>query len=78
MPSKKTGLYISPVNQPIIEKVMSDYGYTKISNCINFIISDWARLKNEECKDNQQKHEPPVEEEPQRDFSGWFVAEDKQ
>lgn len=74
--AKKTGLYISPVNQPIVEKVMADFGYTKISNAINFIISDWQRLKDEQSKQDTQLPEP-VEEKVKQDLSSWFVSEDK-
>ena len=79
MPSKKTGLFISAINEPIINKCMADYGYTKISNCINFIISDWNRLKNEEGKEPKQEVvEQKVEEKVTVSLSDWFVAEDKQ
>lgn len=76
MPSKKTGLFISAVNEPIVNKVMEDYGYTKISNAINFIISDWQRLKDEQHK--QDTHPEPVEEKVKQDLSSWFIVEDKQ
>lgn len=72
--AKKTGLYISPVNQPIIEKVMADYGYTKISNAINFIIQEYDRMKNE----NKNKiEEPKPVEKKQSDLLSWFVVGDK-
>lgn len=75
MPSKKTGLFISAINEPIVNKCMADYGYTKISNAINFIISDWQRLKDEQPKADT----PPetVEEKVKASLSDWFVSEDK-
>lgn len=77
MPSKKTGLFISAVNEPIVNKVMEDYGYTKISNAINFIIQEYDRL----TKDDKQEpvtdcHDLP-EERIQNSLNDWFVAEDK-
>ena len=74
MPSKKTGLFISAINEPIVNKVMTDYGYTKISNAINFIIQEYDRLIKE---DKQEVVEQKVEEKVQSDFTGWFVAEEK-
>lgn len=74
MPSKKTGLYISAINEPIVDKVMQDYGYTKISNAINFIIQEYNRMKNE---DKQEVVENKVEEKIQTNLNDWFVAEDK-
>jgi hypothetical protein len=76
MPSKKTGLFISAINEPIVNKCMADYGYTKISNAINFIISDWQRLKDEQPKADTQLPEP-VEEKVKASLSDWFVSEDK-
>lgn len=76
MPSKKTGLFISAINEPIVNKCMVDYGYTKISNAINFIISDWQRLKNEQPKEETQLTEP-VEEKVKASLSDWFIAEEK-
>lgn len=74
MPSKKTGLYISAINEPIVDKVMQDYGYTKISNAINFIIQEYNRMKNE---DKQEIVENKVEEKIQTNLNDWFVAENK-
>lgn len=73
--AKKTGVYISAINQPIIEKVMSDFGYTKISNALNFIISEYSRL----TKDQPQPTEVEVVEEVKKatSLSDWFIAEDK-
>ena len=72
MPSKKTGLFISAVNEPIVNAVMEKYGYTKISNAINFIIQEYDRLKNQ-----KQEVVEVVVEQPKSDLSSWFVAEDK-
>lgn len=74
MPSKKTGLFISAINEPIVNKVMADYGYTKISNAINFIIQEYDRMKNE----NENKiEEPKPVEKKQSDLLSWFVVGDK-
>lgn len=74
--AKKTGLYIAPVNQPIIDRVQQEHGFTKISNVINYIITEYDKLTKEQNKAPTQV----VEEEVPKtaDFSGWFVAEDKQ
>ena len=75
MPSKKTGLFLNSISEPIVNEVMQKFGYTKISNAINFIIQEYSRLTKE---DKQEVVEQKVEEKVQSDFSGWFVAEDKQ
>ena len=74
--AKKTGIYISAINVPIVEKVKADFGYTKDSNAINFIISDWQRLKNEETKPDKKPVEV-VDEVKKPSLDGWFVSEDK-
>ena len=74
MPSKKTGLFISAVNEPIVNNVMEKYGYTKISNAINFIIQEYDKMCNQKQEVVEVKEEV---EEPKNDLSSWFVAEDK-
>ena len=44
MPGKKTGLYLSPVAEEIVNKVAEKYGYTKTSNVINFIVMEYDKL----------------------------------
>ena len=79
MSGKKTGLFLNSISEPIVNKCMADYGYTKISNAINFIISDWQRLRDEERKNpKQEATEEQVEEKVVKNLSDWFVAEDKQ
>ena len=74
MPSKKTGLFISAVNEPIVNGVMEKYGYTKISNAINFIIQEYDRLSNQKQEVVEVQEEV---EQPKSDLLSWFVAEDK-
>ena len=76
MPSKKTGLFISAINEPIVNEVMQKHGYTKISNAINFIIQEYSRLTQEQPK--ADTHPEPVEEKVKSSLSDWFVSEDKQ
>ena len=76
MPSKKTGLFISAVNEPIVNGVMEKYGYTKISNAINFIIQEYDRLSNQKREVIEVKEVDEVEQ-PKSDLLSWFVAEDK-
>ena len=73
MPSKKTGLFISAVNEPIVNGVMEKYGYTKISNAINFIIQEYDRLSNQKQEVVDDKEEI---EKPKSDLLSWFVAEE--
>ena len=75
MPSKKTGLFLNSISEPIVNEVMQKYGYTKISNCINFIIQEYSRLTQEQPK--QDTHPEPVEEKVKSSLSDWFVSEDK-
>ena len=73
MAGKKTGLYLSPIAEEIVNKIMQKYGYTKISNCINFIVLEYDKLVNQK----QEVVEVKEEVKPKTDFSSWFVAEDK-
>lgn len=75
--AKKTGLYIEASNQPIVDKVMQDYGYTKISNAINFIIREYDRLSKQNEKEVVAVAVEKVEEtQIKRSLNDWFVAED--
>lgn len=76
MPSKKTGLFLNSISEPIVNEVMQKHGYTKISNCINFIIQEYSRLTQEQPKEEKPLPEP-VDEKVKQDFSSWFVREDK-
>lgn len=76
MPSKKTGLFLNSISEPIVNEVMQKYGYTKISNAINFIIQEYSRLTQEEPKEQQLPE--PVEEKVKSSLSDWFVSEEKQ
>ena len=76
MPSKKTGLFLNSISEPIINEVMQKYGYTKISNAINFIIQEYSRLMQEELKEDKPLPEP-VEEKVKASLSDWFVSENK-
>lgn len=77
MPSKKTGLFLNSISEPIVNEVMQKHGYTKISNAINFIIQEYSRLTQEQPKQDTQLPEP-VEEKVAKNLSDWFVAEEKQ
>ena len=76
MAGKKTGLYLSPVAEEIVNKIMQQYGYTKISNCINFIVLEYDKLTKQPKQVTQLPE--PVEEKVKQDLSSWFIAEDKQ
>jgi hypothetical protein len=54
---------------------MADFGYTKKSNAINFIIQEYSRLTQEQPK--AETHPEPVEEKVKASLSDWFVSEDK-
>ena len=75
MAGKKTGLYLSPIAEEIVNKIMQQYGYTKISNCINFIVLEYDKLTKQKQSDT---HPEPVGEKVKQDLSSWFVQEDKQ
>ena len=84
MPSKKTGLFLSAISEPIVSRVMQEQGYTKISPAINFIILEYYKMcKGEKPHVVVEKKQEVVEvkeeaKEPVKDLSDWFVAEDKQ
>ena len=73
MPGKKTGLYLSPIAEEIVNKIMQQYGYTKISNCINFIVLEYDKLVNQK----QEVVEVKEEIKPQTSLNDWFIVEDK-
>ena len=75
MAGKKTGLYLSPVAEEIVNKVAEKYGYTKTSNVINFIVMEYDKLTKQPKQDTQLPE--PVEEKVAKNLSDWFVAEDK-
>lgn len=76
MAGKKTGLYLSPMAEEIVNKVAEKYGYTKTSNVVNFIILEYQKLSQ---KPKEVKEEKIVDEEQSKkpSFDGWFVAEEK-
>ena len=76
MPSKKTGLFLNSISEPIVTATMQQYGYTTISNAINFIIQEYSRLTQEQPKEETLPE--PVEEKVAKNLSDWFVSEDKQ
>ena len=75
MPSKKTGLFLNSISEPIVNEVMQKHGYTKISNAINFIIQEYSHLTQEQPK--EEPHPEPVEEKVKSSLSDWFVSEEK-
>ena len=71
----KTGVFIKSVNEEIVNRVAEQFGYTKISNTINYIISEYDRLsKVANATENKPKSEE--EEKPKIDVSSWFVTEE--
>lgn len=75
MAGKKTGLYLSPMAEEIVNKVAEKYGYTKTSNVVNFILLEYQKLSQ---KPKEVKEEKLEGEQPQKpSFDGWFVSEDK-
>ena len=76
MPGKKTGLYLSPIAEEIVNKVAEKFGYTKVSNTVNYIILEYDKLTKE---DKQEVVEVKEEvKEPVKNLSDWFITEDKQ
>ena len=75
MAGKKTGLYLSPIAEEIVNEVAEKFGYTKVSNTVNYIILEYSKLVKQPKQDT---HSEPVEEKVKQDLSSWFIAEDKQ
>ena len=75
MAGKKTGLYLSPIAEEIVNKVAEKYGYTKTSNVINFIVMEYDKLTKQSKEDTQLPE--PVKEKVKSSLNDWFVAEDK-
>lgn len=76
MSGKKTGLYLNPIAEEIVNEVAKKYSYTNLSKTINFIILEYSKLVKQESK--QEVVEQKVEEKVQTSLSDWFVAEEKQ
>ena len=75
MAGKKTGLYLSPVAEEIVNEVAQKYGYTKVSNTVNYIILEYSKLIKQPTEPTQPE---VVEEKVASSLSDWFVQEDKQ
>lgn len=75
MPARKFGFYLSAINEPVLDRVKKEFGFTKDSNAINYILQEYNKLSQ---KPKEVKEEKIEEEQPQKpSFDGWFVAEDK-
>lgn len=74
MAGKKTGLYLSPIAEEIVNEVAQKFGYTKVSNTVNYIILEYDKMIKQE---KQEVEKPQVEEKVQNSLLDWFVAEDK-
>ena len=76
----KTGVFIQPINEPILKRIMEKHGFSKISPAINFVLQEYNKLTNggEAIKaptpTTQVKQEQP--QKKQIDFSEWFVVEE--
>ena len=78
MAGKKTGLYLSPIAEEIVNKVAEKYGYTKVSNTVNFIILEYSKMIKETVKETPVNVEMEMKPtETVKTFSDWFVAEEK-
>ena len=75
MPGKKTGLYLSPIAEEIVNKVAEKFGYTKVSNTVNYIILEYSKLVKQPKEETQLPE--PVGEKVKNSLSDWFVSEDK-
>lgn len=75
MAGKKTGLYLSPIAEEIVNEVAKKFGYTKVSNTVNYIILEYSKLVKQPKAETQLPE--PVEEKVKTSLSDWFVSEDK-
>lgn len=71
----KTGVFITPANEPVVQGVMDKYGYTKVSNAINFIIEEYDRLSNVANATEEKSFKEP--EKKKIDVSHWFVIDEE-
>lgn len=74
MAGKKTGLYLSPIAEEIVNKVAEKQGFTKTSNVINYIVIEYDKLTKQPKADTLPE---PVEEKVKASLSDWFVSEGK-
>ena len=81
----KAGVFIKPINEPIVERVMKEYQFTKVSPAINFIIQEFDRYSKGQAPSVREiviEKEVKVKEEKPKpiitpiDFSEWFVSEE--
>lgn len=75
MAGKKTGLYLSPIAEEIVNEVAEKFGYTKVSNTVNYIILEYSKLIKQPKQDKPLPE--PVEEKVAKNLSDWFVSEEK-
>ena len=77
MPSKKTGLYLNPISEEIVNRVMETQSISKLSNAINFIIQEYDKLVKQSPVENTDDVSDVVGEQIKTDLKEWFVIEDK-
>lgn len=77
MPARKFGFYLSAINEPIVDRVKKEFGFTKDSNAINYIIQEYQKL-SQKPKEVKEKKIVDEEQQPKKtNYDGWFVAEEK-
>lgn len=75
MAGKKTGVFLNPVSEEIVNRTAEKFGYTKISNTINFVISEYDRLSNVANATEEKSFKEP--EKKKIDVSHWFVIDEE-
>ena len=61
MAGKKTGLYLSPLAEEIVNEVAKKFGYTKVSNTVNYIILEYSKLIKQDKQEVVEVKEPEAQ-----------------
>lgn len=78
----KTGVYIYPISEPIVERIMKKYKFKGVTPTLNFIIQQYDKLVREQKLEDKEidvekelKTREPKPEKPKIDFSEWFLTD---
>lgn len=81
----KTGLFIQPINEPILKKIMEEHKFTKISPAINFVLQEYSKMINSEKVTVQKEVKAEQSQvvaknaitEKKSNYNDWFIVEEK-
>ena len=79
----KAGVFIRPENEQIVERVMKEYKFSRVSPAINFILQKYDEYSKGQAPTVREivvEKEVKIKEEKPKiapiDFSEWFVLDE--